>query len=104
MSADLLLVGNRYSILVLVFFVTYVLLQPPATIVLRKVGPRIFLPAITILWGITMICFGFVKTWDQMIPLRLVLGIFEAGFFPGCAYLLSCWYSELLEFLHVQPD
>jgi MFS family permease len=29
-----------------------------------------------------------------MIPLRLVLGIFEAGFFPGCAYLLSCWYPR----------
>ncbi|QIW97106.1 hypothetical protein AMS68_002624 [Peltaster fructicola] len=95
MSVDLLLVNNnRYSILVLVFFITYVLLQPPATIILRKVGPRIFLPAITILWGVTMICFGFVKTWEQMIPLRLVLGIFEAGFFPGCAYLLSCWYTR----------
>lgn len=38
--------------------------------------------------------FGFCKTWTQMIPLRLVLGIFEAGFFPGCAYLLSCWYPR----------
>jgi MFS family permease len=41
-----------------------------------------------------MICFGFLKTWTDMIPLRLVLGIFEAGFFPGCAYLLSCWYPR----------
>ena len=83
-DADLnLIVGYRYSIITLVFFITYVLLQPPATVVLRKVGPRIFLPTITILWGMTMICFGFLTTWVQMIPLRLVLGIFEAGFFPG---------------------
>jgi len=87
-------VGFRYSTITLIFFITYVLLQPPATVVLRKVGPRVFLPAITILWGVTALCFGFVRTWWQLIPLRLVLGIFEAGFFPGCAYLLSCWYPR----------
>ena len=94
MGVDLLLIGNRYSIMVLVFFITYVALQPPATVVLRKLGPRLFLPLIVILWGITMIAFGFVKTWVALIPLRLILGVFEAGFFPGCAYLLSCWYPR----------
>ena len=94
MAVDLVLTGSRYSIIVLVFFITYVILQPPATVVLRKVGPRIFLPCITLLWGATMICFGFLKTWTQMLGLRLVLGVFEAGFFPGCAYLLSCWYPR----------
>jgi sugar phosphate permease len=83
MGVDLVLTGDRYSIIVLLFFITYVLLQPPATVVLRKVGPRIFLPSITLLWGVTMICFGFVRNWVDLIPLRLVLGIFEAGFFPG---------------------
>lgn len=94
MGVDLVLTGNRYSVMVLVFFITYVLLQPPATVVLRKVGPRIFLPTITLLWGCCMICFGFVTKWTDLIPLRLILGIFEAGFFPGCAYLLSCWYPR----------
>ncbi|KAI5369235.1 putative major facilitator superfamily, MFS transporter superfamily [Septoria linicola] len=94
MGVDLKLIGFRYSTLVLVFFITYVALQPPATVILRRVGPRIFLPTITILWGATMVTFAFIKEWQQMIPLRLVLGIFEAGFFPGCAYLLSCWYPR----------
>ena len=94
MGVDLVLIKDRYSIMVLVFFITYVALQPPATVVLRKIGPRFFLPLIVILWGATMICFGFVKTWVDLIPLRLVLGVFEAGFFPGCAYLLSCWYPR----------
>jgi len=83
MGVDLKLIGFRYSTIVLVFFITYVFLQPPATVILRKLGPRIFLPSITLLWGITMLTFAFVKTWTQMIPLRLVLGVFEAGFFPG---------------------
>ena len=46
---------DRYSIITLVFFIPYVLFQPPATVVLRKVGPRIFLPLITLLWGGVMI-------------------------------------------------
>lgn len=79
MGVDLVLSGPRYSIITCIFFISYVLLQPPATVVLRKVGPRIFLPTITLLWGATMICFGFVKVWTDMIPLRIVLGIFEAG-------------------------
>lgn len=80
---DLKLIGYRYSIITLVFFATYVILQPPATVVLRKVGPRIFLPSITFLWGATMVCFGFLTNWEQMVGMRLVLGVFEAGF---CKY------------------
>jgi hypothetical protein len=94
MGVDLNLTGSRYSIIVLVFFITYVALQPLATVVLRKIGPRIFLPTITLLWGATMISFGAVKKWTDLVPLRLILGSFEAGFFPSCAYLLSCWYPR----------
>ncbi|KAK5237362.1 hypothetical protein LTR47_001628 [Exophiala xenobiotica] len=38
--------------------------------------------------------FGFPNTWGPMIPLRLILGVLEAGFFPGCVYLISTWYSR----------
>lgn len=81
MGLDLVFIGFRYSTMVLVFFITYVALQPPATVVLRKLGPRIFLPLIVILWGTTMIGFGFVKHWYDLIPLRLVLGVFEVWLF-----------------------
>ncbi|ETI20026.1 hypothetical protein G647_09041 [Cladophialophora carrionii CBS 160.54] len=94
MGVDLQLVDSRYSIIVVVFFLTYVLLQPPSTVVIRKIGPRIFLPTITLLWGLTLLVFGFVREWTDMVALRLILGLFEAGFFPGCAYLLSCWYPR----------
>jgi MFS family permease len=87
-------VGFRYSIVALVFFITYVIFQPPATICTRKIGPRRFLPTITLLWGALIIVFGFVDTWTQLAALRVVLGILEAGFFPGCVYLLSTWYSR----------
>jgi hypothetical protein len=55
MTTDLNLVGARYNVIVLVFFIPYVLFQPPATVLIRKIGPRLFLSAITILWGVSMI-------------------------------------------------
>lgn len=89
-----LTVGNRLNIALLVFFPTYIAFQPLATILLRKVGPRAFLPTITVFWGIVILGMGFVKQWTGLAALRVVLGLFEAGFFPGCAYLLSCWYTR----------
>lgn len=55
MTVELKLIGARYNIITLIFFIPYVLFQPAATVMLRKVGPRIFLSAITIFWGATMI-------------------------------------------------
>lgn len=56
MTVDLKLgIHNRYSIVTLIFFIPYVLFQPPATVIMRKIGPRIFLSAITMVWGGTMI-------------------------------------------------
>ncbi|GIZ41949.1 hypothetical protein CKM354_000523200 [Cercospora kikuchii] len=92
MTTDLVLVGFRYSIITLVFFISYVLFQPPATVLCKKIGPKNFLGAICFLWGCVMIGMGFAPAWDVLAGLRVVLGLFEAGFFPACVYLLSTWY------------
>lgn len=95
MTKDLALdVGYRYSIVVLVFFPTYVLFQPPATVLTRRLGPRKFLSAITLLWGIVEIGFGFVNEWTSMIATRILLGVLEAGLYPSIVYLLATWYSR----------
>ena len=85
---------SRYSVVTLVFFTTYVVFQPPATIIVRKLGPRIFLSVIVVLWGAVMLGMGFVNDWESLAALRVVLGILEAGFFPSCVYLLSTWYTR----------
>lgn len=56
--------------MVLVFFVTYVLCQPPATVLLRKLGPRNFLATITLFWGAVMIVSGYFRL-VQIIELTL---------------------------------
>ncbi|OAQ60084.1 retrograde regulation protein 2 [Purpureocillium lilacinum] len=101
MSVDLEMIGNRYSLVVLLFFVPYVLFQPPVTVLLRKIGPKPFLAATTLVWGLATIASGFVKSWSDLIPLRLILGFHDVTgtllilrYHPGCAYLLSCWYPR----------
>jgi MFS family permease len=59
---------------------------------LRRVGAALWLGSIGLLWGAVMIGMGFVKNWQTMAGLRIILGLFEAGFFPGAVYLVSCWY------------
>lgn len=95
MRNDLDLIGGyRYSLVTLVFFITYILFQPPMTVFCRKIGPCNFLPGICLLWGCVIIGFGFSKEWTTMLALRVILGILEAGYFPGCVYLLSTWYTR----------
>ncbi|KAF7187951.1 putative transporter [Pseudocercospora fuligena] len=94
MGRDLQLSGERYNILNAVFFAPYLLLLLPSTVVLRKVGPRTFLTTTTLLWGLTTIASGFVRSWTQLLILRIMLGVWEAGLFPGCMYLLQCWFPR----------
>lgn len=74
------------SVISLVFFVTYIIFQPPSTILVRKLGPRIHLAMITLLWGACMVGMGFVKKWEDMAGLRVVLGILEAGRYKKTHY------------------
>jgi MFS family permease len=82
---------SRYSIVTIVFFATYIVCQPPATVICRWLGPRNFLSVIVILWGAVMIGMGFSDSYGTLAALRVVLGVLEAGFFPSCVYLLSTW-------------
>lgn len=92
MGVELKFIGNRYSIALLVFFIPYFLFELPSNILLRHVGAAKWLGSITVAWGLVMMGMGFAKHWWEIAILRTVLGFFEAGFFPGCVYLISCWY------------
>ncbi|KAH7346080.1 major facilitator superfamily domain-containing protein [Pyrenochaeta sp. MPI-SDFR-AT-0127] len=95
MGRDLALqVGDRYTIVLVLFFPTYALLELPSNIVLRKLGSANWLSFIALSWGAVMIGQGFVKSWISLAVCRVLLGAFEAGFFPGCVYLITCWYCR----------
>jgi MFS family permease len=104
--------GQRYTIVTVIFFVPYIILEVPceceiqvkvigmradchtAQVGLRKFGARWWLGTAVILWGIVMMCMGFVRTWNALAGLRALLGVFEAVLFPGAAFLIACWYPR----------
>lgn len=69
--------GFRYSIVTLVFFPTYIIFQIPSTVIVRAIGPRLHLGTITLVWGGIMIGMGFVKDWQALAGLRVLLGVLE---------------------------
>lgn len=92
MDEDLQLsVGNRYSLITMIFFVPYVIFQFPANIVIRRLGAALWLSSLVIAWGAVTIGMGFTTHWTQLLGCRVLLGVLEAGYFPGCVFLLSCW-------------
>jgi MFS family permease len=94
MSKDLHLTSNQYSVALIVFFVSYVVFEVPSNLVLSKTRPSIFLPIIMTLWGAATCCMAAIETYGQLVALRFVVGILEAGFAPGILLILSSWYKK----------
>jgi len=89
MDEDLQLsVGERYSLLSMIFFVPYIIFQFPANIIIRKLGAALWLSSLVVCWGVVSIGMGFTTKWDQLLGCRVLLGILEAGYYPGCIFLL----------------
>ncbi|KAF1811656.1 MFS general substrate transporter [Eremomyces bilateralis CBS 781.70] len=86
--------GDRYSIALLVFFITYFIFEIPSNIILRKLPAHRYLSFLAFAWGICIMCAGFAQNWIPIVIIRLLVGFFEAGFFPGCVYLISSWYER----------
>ncbi|OJJ54519.1 hypothetical protein ASPSYDRAFT_61118 [Aspergillus sydowii CBS 593.65] len=58
--------------------------------------PSQWISLIVTAWGIVMTCSGFVQSWGGLVGCRVLLGVFEAGFFPGAVFLLSQWYPPYM--------
>lgn len=74
-----------------VFFIGYILLEVPSNLALHRFGARRWLARIMISWGIVSLLFTWVSSVPGLYGLRLLLGIAEAGFFPGAILYLSMW-------------
>lgn len=70
--------------------VSYSLAEPVTNVLLKRVTPRIFFTAIILLWGICMTMMGIVTDYASLLGLRFLLGLAEAGLFPGT------WLSQNL--------
>lgn len=94
MVEDLGLEGNRYSVSILIFTVASICFQLPATLAVRILGPRIYFAVATSGFGLITLCTAFIHTWKEMIVMRVLLGVFMSGIYPGLALLISSWYRR----------
>ncbi|OAL44698.1 MFS general substrate transporter [Pyrenochaeta sp. DS3sAY3a] len=94
MAADLKLTSNQYSIALVVFFVTYVAFEPPSNMLLVRLKPSIYLPVIMTIWGALTCVMAVIKDFKHLVVLRILVGVFEAGFAPGILLIISSWYKR----------
>ncbi|MCG2622899.1 MFS transporter [Arthrobacter sp. I2-34] len=74
-----------------VFFIGYILLEVPSNLALHRFGARRWLARIMVSWGIVSLLFTWVGSMEHLYILRFLLGVAEAGFFPGAILFLSLW-------------
>ena len=77
-----------------VFFIGYLLFQVPATVVLARMGARRSVFCIMAVWGILSASNAFVQAPTEFYILRFLLGVAEAGFFPGMIFYLTLWFPQ----------
>ncbi|KAI1180779.1 major facilitator superfamily domain-containing protein [Nemania sp. FL0916] len=94
MTEDLNLIGYRFNIATSIFYVIYLLVEVPSNIILKRVGPRWYIPSLVFGFGVVSIATAFVQTYEQLVGVRVLLGIFEGGTFPGIAFYLSSFYKR----------
>jgi len=92
MNADLKLSATMYGLGAGLFFAGYAFFEIPSNILLHKVGARRWIARIMVTWGIISTCFAFVRGPHGYYTLRFLLGVAEAGFFPGIMYYLTLWF------------
>ncbi|EEP80516.1 predicted protein [Uncinocarpus reesii 1704] len=95
-------IGNRYSIVLLVFFITYFLFEIPSNILLRKIGAARWLSFLAMSWGIVI-----MSGIQPLIFIRLLLGLFEAGFFIAWFYsinVIANGFGSLLAYGIIQME
>lgn len=92
MNADLHFSATVYGLGAGLFFIGYALCEVPSNLLLLRFGPKRWLARIMLTWGLLAAAMMFVHTPLEFYTLRLLLGIAEAGFFPGVIYYLTLWF------------
>jgi len=92
MNKDLGLSSYIYGLGAGAFFWGYFILEVPSNLILEKVGARRWISRIMVTWGIVSGCFAFVEGPISFFILRFLLGLAEAGFFPGMILYFTYWF------------
>ncbi|TLD11714.1 hypothetical protein PspLS_11790 [Pyricularia sp. CBS 133598] len=91
---DLGMSGDQYLTGLTIYFVGYVIFEIPCNIILKRTTPQLWLPTLTVAWGIVATLMGIVTNPAGFLAARFFLGVTESGLFPGVVYYFSMWYQR----------
>ena len=94
MNKELAITSQQFGLIAGIFFIGYVLFEVPSNLLLHKIGARIWIARILFSWGIVAMATGFVQSVAQFYVVRFLLGVAEAGFFPGIVLYLTYWFRQ----------
>ncbi|PVX75728.1 MFS transporter [Paraburkholderia unamae] len=94
MNADLGLSASVFGAGAGIFFLGYVLFEVPSNMAMQRFGARRWFARIMLSWGVISLLFAFVRTTPQFLGLRFLLGVAEAGFYPGVMLFLTRWFPS----------
>jgi MFS family permease len=77
-----------------VFFIGYFFFEVPSNVLLKQFGARLWIARIMVTWGVISACMMFVRGERSFYVMRFILGLAEAGFFPGVIFYLTLWYPS----------
>ena len=94
MNQELGITGAQFGLLTGIFFWGYFLFEIPSNLILHKMGARLWIARILVSWGAIAMLGGLVHSASQLYVVRFLLGVAEAGFFPGIVLYLTYWFRQ----------
>jgi ACS family tartrate transporter-like MFS transporter len=94
MNKELAITSQQYGFVAGIFFFGYFIFEIPSNLLLHRMGARVWIARILISWGIVAILTGFVQTALHLYVVRFLLGVAEAGYFPGILLYLTYWFRQ----------
>jgi MFS transporter, ACS family, tartrate transporter len=94
MNKALAITSQQFGLLSGIFFFGYFLFEVPSNLLLHRIGARIWIARILITWGIVSMLTAFAQSAVHLYILRFLLGVAEAGFFPGILLYLTYWFRQ----------
>lgn len=94
MNAELALSAEAFGFVSGIFFLGYFLFEVPSNVMLNRYGARVWIARILVTWGAIAAATAFAQTATHLYVLRFLLGVAEAGFFPGIIVYLTYWFRS----------
>ena len=94
MNKELAITSQQFGLLFGIFFFGYFIFEIPSNLLLHRIGARVWIARILISWGIVAMLTGFAQNVSQLYVARFLLGLAEAGYFPGIVLYLTYWFPQ----------